>query len=220
MKFTKQQKIQGALSIAVVLTAVWLFNGSVVLRVLAQEATGTPSRGAANAASAASPKTALVAVAQEQKPEAAERVASAYSPGIEDILKMARAHVSKEVIMAFIKHSTTAYQPTSSEIIALKEQGVADEVITALLERGAEAKARVNRFKGAVAAPAIVRDLSTPGNLDPESYEFWFYHYAYPRALSYSYRTLPSYYPNYRSGLSRPFPAVSRFSDFRHPGWR
>jgi hypothetical protein len=134
------------------------------------------------------------------KQSAAEKPSVATnSPGIAEILKMAEAGVSKDVMKTYVEHSSIAYDPSPEELIALKERLVADEIVTALLKRGAEVKAQTSPANRPVAAPAIVRDLSTGGYLDPDSYDFWWYHYAYPRALSYSYRTLYPYqlWPGY-----------------------
>lgn len=114
---------------------------------------------------------------------------------IDEILKLAEASVSKEVMLSFVASSATFYNLSAADVIALKEKGVVDEVITALLKRDAEVKSSVAQARGTTAAPSIVRRLATEGQLDPESYDFWFYHYAYPRALSESYRMLAPYDP-------------------------
>jgi hypothetical protein len=148
---------------------------------------------------------------QSKKPEAQECSAATYSPSIQEMLKLADAKVSTDVLKSFVEHSTIGCQPSAAEIVALKEHGVADDVITALMNRGAQVQAQTNASRTRVAVPTIVRDLSTGGYLDPESYDFWYYHYAYPRALSDSYRTLPPYYPPYAGGFARPHRHGSRF---------
>ena len=56
------------------------------------------------------------------------------SYGVPEILKLGRAHVSDEVIVAFIKSSGRIYRLSASEILYLREQGVSDPVLTAMLE--------------------------------------------------------------------------------------
>lgn len=152
----------------------------------------------------------------EAKPENASSAADRFSPGIHEIIRLAEAGVSAQIIKAFIERSSVAYEPTATELITLKQRGVPDEVTAALLKRGAELKPTrqsTHSTQKNVVAPAIVRDLSTSGRLDPESYEFWLYHYAYPRALSQSYRTLATPYYNYpRQGYG-----VSRHGTYRFP---
>ena len=131
------------------------------------------------------------------KPDAQDSAKATHSRGVEDVMKLADAKVSKEVMLSFVETSSVAYQPSAGEVIAMKSRGVPDEVITAMLKQGAKVKAQVAQARREVAGPAIVRDLSTRGNLDPENYDFFFYHYLYPRALSYSYKTLAPYSPAY-----------------------
>lgn len=113
--------------------------------------------------------------------------------GIEEIVAMSEAGVSSEILIQFIKNSGILYRPTGADIIVMKQRGLPDEVIMAMLAREKEIEAQVEAARQQVAAPAIVRSLATDGRIDPESYEFFWYHYAYPRALSSSYRTLARY---------------------------
>jgi hypothetical protein len=152
---------------------------------------------------------------QSKKPEAPVCATAVYSPNIQEMLKLADAKVSADVLKSFVEHSTITCQPSAAEIIALKERGVTDEVITVLMNRGAQIQAQASSTRARVAMPTIVRDLSTGGHLDPESYDFWYYHYAYPRALSYSYETLPPYYPPYVGRFSLPHRHGSRFDRHR-----
>lgn len=110
--------------------------------------------------------------------------------GIEEIVKMSEAGVGPELLKRYIANSGVVYRPTGADIVEMKKRGVPDEVTMAMLARDAEITEQVQVARKRVAAPAIVRTLSTDGELDPESYEFFWYHYAYPRALANSYRTL------------------------------
>ena len=112
---------------------------------------------------------------------------------IEEVVKMVEAGVSEEIVRGFVNSSGIAYAPTGADIIAMKERGVPDEVTVTMLSRGAKLRERTGSSRNSIAAPAIVRSLATDGRLDPESYEFFWYHHAYPRALSASYEKLSPY---------------------------
>jgi len=58
------------------------------------------------------------------------------SPGVPEILKLGRAHVGDEIIIAFIRNSGRTYHLSVSEILYLREQGVSDQVVTAMLSAG------------------------------------------------------------------------------------
>jgi hypothetical protein len=89
-------------------------------------------------------QTAPVLLAQDSNsaPASAEATAPAsasetrpvqLSPGVPDILKLGRAHVGDEAILAFISNSGRTYHLGVSEILYLREQGVSDQVVTAML---------------------------------------------------------------------------------------
>ena len=198
----------------IALTTGVLLTGQMILSASAQGGkAATPSEVVLPPASS---ETAITMPdPQSKKPEARECSAATYSPSIQEMLKLADAKVSTDVLKSFVEHSANACQPSAAEVIALKERGVDDEVITALMNRSAEVKAQAGPSRARVAVPTIVKDFSTGGNLDPESYDFWYYHYAYPRALSYSYRTLSPYYPPRSGGFSGPSRHGSR-SDNHH----
>ena len=180
------------------MTAAALLGVALASRVSAQDgAPAAPSTGASPSTSSAATNTA--AGQQDKAPERDRRSAATYSRGVEEILKLVDAGVSKEIMKAFIESASIAFEVSAADIVALKQRGVSDEVTAALLKRNAEVKAAVGRVRGTIAAPAIVRALSTDGSLDPDSYEFFWYHFAYPRALSESYRMLSPYYPGYYS---------------------
>ena len=110
------------------------------------------------------------------------------SPGLREILNMSEAGVAPKIIQSFIRRSPIAYSLTARDIIALKEHGVSDDVTTAMLNRGTALRRQAERARADLAAPIIARNLRGEGGLDPESYDFWYYHYAYPRTVSSSFR--------------------------------
>ena len=84
----------------------------------------------------------LLAQNSSQAPASAEAAApvtaSDTSPvklsfGVTEVLKLGRAHVGDEVIIAFIGNSSRIYNLSVSEIVYLREQGVSDQVVAAML---------------------------------------------------------------------------------------
>lgn len=55
------------------------------------------------------------------------------SPAVADILKLTRAKISDDVIIAFIQSGKRAYDLTASEIIYLRKEGVSDQVLATML---------------------------------------------------------------------------------------
>ncbi len=129
--------------------------------------------------------------APSEKPQATA-AAPALSPGVTEIVKMVEAGVAPDIVKNFVAQSKTRYALTAKDLIALKEKKVPDEVTAAMLLRGQQ-QSQPKR----VAMPRIVQQLSTGGELDPESYEFWVSHHLYPRTLSSSYKQLAPYAPQY-----------------------
>ena len=82
---------------------------------------------------------APVLLAQDSAPapaSASETRPVQLSPGVQDVLKLGRAHVSDEAITAFINNSGRTYHLNVSEILYLREQGMSDQVLTAMLSAG------------------------------------------------------------------------------------
>ncbi len=166
----------------------------------------------------AATKTAnpVAAGLQEKKPEAKPGVTATNtspSPIVKELLKLADAGVSKDVMKGYLQGSAIAYEPKADDLVALKQRGVADDVTTALLKRAIETRKQADA-QSSPAMPDIVRRSTTGGQIDPESYDFWYLHYAYPRALSYSYKTLAPYQPHY-PGKGNRYNPMSRYPEFR-----
>ena len=144
---------------------------------------------------------ASVAAASDKAAKAAPELSSA----VKEILTLVDAGISKDVIKIYIENLPAVRRLNAADLVALKERGVPDEIATALMKRGTESS--VEQANRPVAAPAIVQQFSSGGELDPDSYDFFFYHYAYPRALSYSYQRLARYQPSYYSypGVVYPY---------------
>lgn len=56
------------------------------------------------------------------------------SPALEEVLKLAQAGVSEEVMLAYINSSTTFFNVTSDAIVYLNDLGVSNNVITSLIQ--------------------------------------------------------------------------------------
>lgn len=159
--------------------------------------------------------------------EAKETAATKFSVGIDEILKMVEAGVSKDVIKTFIENSPVPYNLSASDLIALKSRGVTDDLTTALMKRGAVMRTQANQ---AVADPTSTEPRASAsgtslqrerrGHLDPEGYDYFWYYYLYPRTLAsanqrfYSSGAPLDFYP-YAYGYYQPAPF--RPLPFRRP---
>jgi len=60
------------------------------------------------------------------------------TPQLAEMLRLTRAGVNQDVIIAYIKNSDWAYNVDASEVVTLRNLGISPQVITALLERDAK----------------------------------------------------------------------------------
>jgi hypothetical protein len=127
------------------------------------------------------------------------------SVGVAEIEQMVAAGVSKEVIQAFVENARVVRSLRPDEMISLKAHGVPDEITVALLKRPSQSRAEA-RANASTALPETRAGAPAgDGRLDPESYDFWWSHYAYPRVLSSSFQiAYPSPLGYY--GWHGPFP--------------
>jgi hypothetical protein len=56
------------------------------------------------------------------------------SPGLAEIVRLAQAHVSEEIILAYIQNSGETYFPTADEVLYLSDLGLSQKVIGALFK--------------------------------------------------------------------------------------
>ncbi len=148
---------------------------------------------------------------------------SAKLPPIADqVLKLYQAGVSNTVIEAYIAQAPVTRPLSAPDVLVLKQKGVPDELAVALLKRAAPSATAARQGQqrpppaaaNAVAPPpsSQVTPPSAFAGMDPESYEFWWYHYAYPRALAAANeRLFSSYQQFYR------YPADYGFYGFYPP---
>jgi hypothetical protein len=151
--------------------------------------------------------------------------AAAITAGVSEILRLADAGISTEVIKTYIECSSTSLQPTDADIIALKQHHVADDVVTLLMKRGAQVRVVAEKTRNEAEIGAISASRMASGGLDPDSYDYFQYFYLQPRAQAavnqrlspYGYPSFPQAY-GYSSfhGFGPSF--SSRSAYHRHPG--
>lgn len=97
------------------------------------------------------------AVSRAAAQEAAAKPASAptLSYGSNEVLKLVRAKVGDDTVVAYIDHAAAAYALSASDLIYLRSEGVSDKVLSAMLNRskGAEAIASAPVAPAAPIAP-------------------------------------------------------------------
>lgn len=221
----------------------WLVAGVLVaiqgLSAPAQNGqTGTPSppeSATPQLTSSASVKPVTVKVGQSEPSEPGAKSPTQYPTGVDEILKMVQAGVSKDVMKEYVETAQVASHLSAADILTLKEHGVPDDLTVALLKRGAELAAQAGgagasnvvpaRVSGTASLDALVTALRSgqlnPGHLDPEGYDYFRYYYLYPRTLaaanerlfsSPSFPVCPGYSPGYWSPWAfRPRPFAPQF---------
>src|SRR5262245_36120036 len=100
----------------------------------------------------AKPATATPEVAQAQ-PQPAESAVQ-LPADVEDILKLSRAKVHEDVIVAFVQNSGRQFKLTAAEVIELCKQGVSERVLTAMLQPSSPAVAPPPPVPAPAPAPA------------------------------------------------------------------
>lgn len=58
------------------------------------------------------------------------------SPAVQEVVKLAQAHLGDDVIVTYIKNSNALYTLSADDIVYLKSQGVSQNVISVMLQRG------------------------------------------------------------------------------------
>lgn len=141
--------------------------------------------------------------------------ARAVSPAVKEILTMADAGVSMEVIKAYVQYSPSACQPTDTDVIALKKHNVTDEIVTLLLKRSSQARTAMLQAGNDALARALSARRMAAGGLDPDSYDYFQHYYLQPRALASAYERLAPYYYPSPYGYGPPFGPASGFPQAR-----
>jgi hypothetical protein len=174
--------------------------------------------------SSASTKPATAEAGQSEPAEPHATRLTQHQSGIDEILKMVQAGVSKDVMKTYIESTQVASHLSAADIVTLKEHSVPDDVTVALIKRSAELTAQASQAGGTNTAlakssgtisldalvAAIRRGQFSSGQLDPEGYDYFRYYYLYPRTLASANERLfssPSFpvYPPYSRGYYSPW---------------
>lgn len=86
-------------------------------------------------------------------------------PGVSDVVKLARAGVKEEVILAKVKKDGVSYNLTTDQIIGLSDAGISQAIIAALLQSKPDAGAQP------ASAPAQPAAAPMPATLEPPPVE-------------------------------------------------
>ena len=78
------------------------------------------------------------------------------SPGVDEVVQLARARVGDEVMLAYVEASTNAFQLSADEIIYLHDVGVSAEVVAAMVRHG-----QALRDKGVLPADAVTNAVAS-----------------------------------------------------------
>lgn len=92
------------------------------------------------------------------------------SPTLQEVVKLTKAQMVDDVIVAYINNSGTAFNLTADDMLYLKGQGVSQPVISALLQAKAAAPAPITApatFPPPQPAPAIVVQQPAPPAEEP-----------------------------------------------------
>ena len=169
-------------------------------------------------------KPAIVKAGQNEPAEPRATSPTQRPTGVDEILKMLQAGVSKEVMKTYIETAPVASPLSAADIVTLKEHGVPDDLTMALMKRGAELAAQATQAGASNAAPAKVSGTTSldalvaalrsgqfnAGRLDPEGYDYFRYYYLYPRTLASA---------NERLFSSPSSPAFPGYSFGYYPPW-
>jgi hypothetical protein len=121
--------------------------------------------------------------------------------GANDVVKLARAQVSEDIIVSYIQNSGTVYTLEPKDIVYLKEQGVSDRVLSCMLDQRrrvvetAQVTAPAQQPAPVYQQPqsASVTAPLTPVTSDYATPASSVYVIPYPSA-TYAYYGYPSYY--------------------------
>jgi hypothetical protein len=118
------------------------------------------------------------------------------SASAQDILKLSRAKVGEDVIIAFVQGHSSHFDLTASEIVHLRNNGVSDRVLAAMVNQPSPAAPAPQPPAAPAAAASISAAQDAAGNPPAATV------YVVPPSAPYSYAPYPYYY-----GYS--YPAVS-----------
>ena len=127
------------------------------------------------------------------------------SANVAEVLKLARAQVNDDVIVAFVGNSKSTYSLGANDIVYLRQQGMSDRVISAMLDHHVQV-AEVRP----VSAPAVQSSSPAPAPAPKTATTYVAPAYvAAPPAYVYPAPAYPYYDPYPRSYWGFPWPAIS-----------
>jgi hypothetical protein len=192
----KMRSLQGLVLTITAVTAVALLAAKAV----AQESSSSTTAATATPAAA--------------QPAAASQAAPQLSYGVSEVVQLAHANVSEDVVVNYIQNSGNAYGLDANQILYLKQQGVSDRIINTMLGQHSRVAAAAQtapqpNYSDANSAqittttppPAISYVQTAPPQTvyvvpDTQTYDYYAYYYQ------------PYYYPYY-GGYYYGWPAMS-----------
>lgn len=128
---------------------------------------------------------------------AAAPLAASADTSKEDILKLAKAGISDEVILAFVR-ANGAPRLSSDDVIELKEAGVSDKVLSAMLSPKPERRVEDTPVRREPETRVVEREVYVqPRTVYVPSYSYYYYDNCWP-----SYRYYSDCWPSYSFGFS------------------
>ena len=122
----------------------------------------------AMATNVAAPAPAAAEPVPETKIVAAPAV---LSPGVEDVVQLARARVGDEVMLAYVEASTNAFRLSADEIIYLHDVGVSTEVVAAMVRHGQAPQDKVILQADSIADAVATTDAPVPSKSEAPAAE-------------------------------------------------
>ena len=159
--------------------------------------------------------TAATATPAAAQPAAASQAAPQLSYGVSEVVQLAHANVSEDVVVNYIQNSGNAYGLDANQILYLKQQGVSDHIINTMLGQRSRVAAAAptaapqpnysdansSRTATTTAQPSVSYVQTAPPQTvyvvpDTQTYDYYAYYYH------------PYYYPYY-GGYYYGWPAMS-----------
>jgi hypothetical protein len=126
------------------------------------QATGHTGAGALIGAGVGAVSGGLIGHAVDESEKRQAALAARGTLGTTDIVQMAQAHVSDEVIISQIRTTGSVFRLSSNDTIWLKQQGVSDAVVTEMLASANRVPRRVYSGAPVYAEPVYVAEPPPP----------------------------------------------------------
>jgi hypothetical protein len=177
------------------------FTTVATVTLLAAKAVGQDSTTATTATTTAPAAAQPAATTPAAQPAAASQAAPQLSYGVAEVVQLAHANVSEEVIVNYVQNSGNAYGLDANQILYLKQQGVSDRIVNTMLDQrsrlpAAQTVAPQNNPDNGNAQTATVVAQPTVTYAQPAQSSSV---YIIPDTQTYNYYaySYPYYYPYY-----------------------